>query len=140
MNIIDIENMTAAELKANQGEAVEAVANDEALAQRYVKALLDAKTRDEKLAEQGQTITLLQQAAEQQKAALRELEAGLALARDEAEAERGRALETESGLRNSGVELGRVSGELDQARDLAKRRRRVLAEISNLIAPALAEE
>lgn len=62
MNIIDILNLSAAELKEKRAEAVEAataVPVDE-LAGRAVQFLLDAKMRDEKLAEQGKTITLLQ--------------------------------------------------------------------------------
>ena len=59
---IDIENMTAAELKAQQAAVISGLEGESDLASRFVRARLDAKLRDEKLAEQGVTITELQSA------------------------------------------------------------------------------
>lgn len=67
MSIIEIENMTAAQLKERASELAEQVNDDQDLAIRYVQARLDAKLRDEKLAEQGKTIALLQDALESAK-------------------------------------------------------------------------
>ena len=70
MNLIEIENLSAVELKARRDELVEAAkgAPVEELAARYVQARLDATQRDEKLAEQGKTITALQDALSAAKA------------------------------------------------------------------------
>ena len=61
MTIQEIENMTFAELKARQSELIGAMKDTlpTELAARYVQARLDAKQRDEKLSEQGRTITNL---------------------------------------------------------------------------------
>lgn len=61
MQLTKIENLSAAELKSRREELADAVVaaaeiDREELAARYVQARLDAKLRDEKLAEQGQTI------------------------------------------------------------------------------------
>lgn len=55
-----VENMTAQELKDSRSELIEdltSFGNVTELAQRYVQARLDAKMRDEKMAEQGKQIT-----------------------------------------------------------------------------------
>lgn len=70
-----IENMSASELK-DQREALVALAAGQPaadLAARYVQARLDARMRDEKLAEQGKTITILQAAHEELSGANAEL-------------------------------------------------------------------
>jgi len=69
MNLTDIENLTAAQLKAQSIELSEEAAKSDPkeLAKRYIKARIDAATRDEKLAEQGKTITSLNEALEAQK-------------------------------------------------------------------------
>ena len=73
MSLHEIENLTHAELKAQRDELVKAAAHEHVadLAARYVQARTDAKARDEKLAEQGATITALTagNAAMQQKIA-----------------------------------------------------------------------
>lgn len=58
-----IENLSAAELKAERAELAQAIAANppEELAARYVQARLDAKIRDEKLAEQAATLRALEQ-------------------------------------------------------------------------------
>lgn len=71
MKLADVENLSAAELKEQRAAIVESLEADAAeLKARYVQARLDAKQRDEKLAEQGKTITLLQESLESTKAAL----------------------------------------------------------------------
>lgn len=62
MNLHEIENMTAADLKAQRAELAESLKAEppDDLADRYLQARHDAKQRDEKLAEQGRTITALQ--------------------------------------------------------------------------------
>lgn len=66
MTFEDIENLSGTELK-NQREAIltaiESLDTGECR-KRYLQARIDAKIRDEKLAEQGRTIALLQQTAE----------------------------------------------------------------------------
>jgi hypothetical protein len=58
MQIHEVENLPAAELKTRKAELIEALGGGE-LAQRYVQARTDAKMRDEKLAEQGGMIAAL---------------------------------------------------------------------------------
>lgn len=66
MKIHDIENLSAAELKSRRHElkAGLASASHDELAGRYLQARTDASMRDEKLAEQGRTITTLNDAAD----------------------------------------------------------------------------
>ncbi|MHC4867482.1 MAG: hypothetical protein ACYTEX_25700 [Planctomycetota bacterium] len=70
MEIHQIEAKTFAELKADPIALTEALKSQpaEVLAVRYFKHLMDAKHRDEKLSEQGKTITALQQGLEAAKA------------------------------------------------------------------------
>ena len=129
MKISDIENMGAAEIKEARADIAEALKDAPDLIPRYIATLIDAKTRDEKLAEQGRTITMLQEAAGASKEKVAAIE-------DSAE--------------RLAKEVARIAGELADANercadlaavaDLAKRRRVVLAEISGLIAPLLVEE
>lgn len=62
MNTHDIENLSADELKARRDELIDAarMLPPGEVAARYVQARTDAARRDEKLAEQGKTITALQ--------------------------------------------------------------------------------
>ncbi len=60
MKIHEVENMSADELKTGQAEIVKALDGNAELAARYVQARLDAKIRDEKLAEQAKTLEALQ--------------------------------------------------------------------------------
>ena len=79
MTLHEIENLSFAELKAQRTDLVESLKETDAgaLAARYVQARMDAKQRDEKLAEQGKTIALLQasleKAAGEQQALLQQL-------------------------------------------------------------------
>ena len=75
----ELDALPLAELKGRRDELAEAIKCDaKALAVLYLKRLYDARNRDEKLAEQGKTITLLQEAAEQAKARIVDLEAASA--------------------------------------------------------------
>lgn len=58
--IHDIENATSLALKEGRKEAIKIARDSEDVAERYVQARLDATFRDEKLAEQGVTISALQ--------------------------------------------------------------------------------
>lgn len=62
MSIHEIENLSFAELKEKRAEITEALKGIpvEELANRYLQARTDAKQRDDKLSEQGKTITALQ--------------------------------------------------------------------------------
>lgn len=119
MKISEIENMDAIALKACRQAAADAeeIKTDPTLAARYVQARLDATVRDEKLAEQGRTITALQNAldaANQKQEAtddqIEELGGALersstALTASQAEEERQRTLSDQ------------LTAERDQARD-----------------------
>lgn len=62
MTITEIENLTSAELKERKPAILESLKTESVvtLAERYFLARLDAKMRDEKLAQQGRLITELQ--------------------------------------------------------------------------------
>lgn len=63
MTIQDVENLSAAELKADRNKIADLLGAEltaDSLAGRYVQARYDAKARDEKLAEQGVMITVMQ--------------------------------------------------------------------------------
>lgn len=72
MKTIEVENMQAAELKERQGELAKAIDGEPDLPERYIQARLDAKIRDEKLAEQARTLEALETGLE---AAKRDIEA-----------------------------------------------------------------
>lgn len=68
MQIQDVENLSADELKAQRVEAVQVARKAPDVAERFVGARIDAKVRDEKLASQGETIgNLTAQAVERTK-------------------------------------------------------------------------
>ena len=81
MTIQDIENLTFAELKASGKSIVLELGGNE-LAARYVQARTDARQRDEKLAEQGQTIANLNAALAASRAELANVKAVLSAAQD----------------------------------------------------------
>lgn len=64
MTLQDIENLSASELKARRSELQSAVDGPAELVKRYLDTLYTAKLRDEKLDEQGKTITALQKGNE----------------------------------------------------------------------------
>lgn len=85
MTIYEIENLTAAQLKERKAELVE-VAKEfpvDDLAARYVQARMDAKIRDEKLAEQGKTITRLESELDGERKAAKHLVDKLAKLKEE---------------------------------------------------------
>lgn len=88
MNIAEIENLSFSELKAGGVNLVEAAQKlpAEELAARYVQARTDAKQRDEKLAEQGETIRALHEGLGAGKEKVQSLNAELAKAREESAA------------------------------------------------------
>lgn len=78
--LTSVENMTAQELKDARNELIEdlvAFAPPADVARRYIQARFDAKTRDEKLAEQGELITGLESEIERQKGIVDSLESQL---------------------------------------------------------------
>lgn len=162
MTITEVENMDAGTLKAKRAEAVEAVKGAPELAARYVQARLDATTRDEKLGEQGKTITALQDAAEASKKREADLRRTLetacadALAAGQAhESKLARVLEVTRTAATSANEMvesltnnladlqsecAEEKTQRAEAEALAKSRRAVLAQITGLIAPLLVQE
>lgn len=84
MKLYDVKNMSFADLKAKRTEIIESLdapgsgtreVSFVELITAFVGALTDAKGRDEKLAEQGKTITALQDGLEASKAFTKELSA-----------------------------------------------------------------
>ena len=63
MNLQDVENLSAADLKTRKKELLAAIKADAPaeLADRYIQARTDAKVRDEAMAKQGKTIDSLQE-------------------------------------------------------------------------------
>jgi hypothetical protein len=63
MNIQEIENLSAEELKSRRMELAGELSSVKSadLVPRYLSTLIDAKMRDEKLSEQGSTIRILQE-------------------------------------------------------------------------------
>lgn len=142
MTISEIENLSYAELKARREELIEAAAADDGgvLAQRYVQARTDAKLRDEKLAEQGQTIdalkagyAALQEKSAAQDAQIKELETKLQDALK-------RVSEDIASLQDAKQQIGAEMMRADQCEALAKARRVALASIMQIISPVLAAE
>ena len=135
MDLIQAENLTAADIKKRRDEVREAAesADKGALIQRYIGTLYNAKARDELLATQGKTIKVLQDAA--------------AVSTD-------RIVAMESSLHEANTELTRCKVELGEAVEkisvaealvvtstaLAKSRRVGVAQIANICNPLLAEE
>lgn len=132
MNLIDIENMKAADLKAHKQQAIEAAkgADHADLAGRYVQARLDAVTRDEKLAEQGVTITSLNQAMAQTTAQLTQAVAELKGLQARFEQQKASLAECTQALASE-----RQARAL--AETLAKARRVAVAEINAIAGKAL---
>lgn len=57
MKTTEVENMTLEDLKAQRNALPDEVRECEDLAERYIQARLDAKQRDQRMAEQGEEIT-----------------------------------------------------------------------------------
>jgi predicted nucleic acid-binding Zn-ribbon protein len=149
MKLTEIENLTAADLKARKAELIEAAqaAGSAELAARFVQARTDAATRDAKLAEQGETISNLNAALQTATTQLANAEANAqTLTRARAEAEKQLALKQEAvaQLQKAVAETG---AKASAALALAKSRRAALADImqhanqlAGRIAPLLADE
>lgn len=142
MTITEIENLTAAELKSRRdqliAEAQKAPADE--VARRYVQARQDAAMRDEKMAEQGRTITALQEALTDLKAKSSQQAGEIATllrAVDEAETMIASERTANQNLRE---QIQQEREEARRWRELAKARRAVLARITSEVAPLLAEE
>lgn len=121
MGICDIENLSAAELKAQKAELLEAAKATpvDDLAARYLQARTDAKQRDEKLAEQAETLAALREglkAVKEREAAANKtyVEAVVAM-KDEAAAFKKCADETIDELRASGESLADIIKDLQSA-------------------------
>lgn len=142
MTLIEIENLTFAELKSHRSEAIEAAkaADVGELAARFVDARTDAKQRDEKLGEQGKIIVLLQDSLERAAQQFAEFQRRA----DAAEQSCTVANNTIAGLRDelakAREELSLLAKDRDTAVTLAKARRGALAEIMKTIAPLLVQE
>jgi len=131
MTLHNIENMSAADLKAQRPELVAAAeaADKKELAGRYVQARTDASLRDEKLAEQGETIKGLQlglRSVEQQNAVAEDKLA--ALVKQAAEQQR-KATEREAALQDQLRERTEAIRGLDtQLAETSERCRRLRIE------------
>lgn len=132
MTTAEVENLSHADLKARKDELATALEKVPAaeLAARYVQARTDAKFRDEKLAEQGQTLAALQEGMTAVKAQAAQTidsvkQAGQAAL---AEAERAHA-----------AELAKVNAENAILVTLAAKRREALAGVMQYVTPLLIE-
>lgn len=142
VTLIDIENMSAAEIKQRWDDCADAARGTNAadLAQRYVQARFDAKLRDEKLAEQARTIEGLSTGLE----SAREANDGW---KSKVEEMRTRIAEAEHLAISNGQrivemreEISAIKKRAEAAEKLAKDRRGALADIMTTIAPLLAQE
>lgn len=98
MKTIEVENMTAAELKERQDELAKAVDGEPDLPERYIKALITSKVRDETMGKQARTLETLQTGLESAKR-------GMAL-KDEIAV---RIIDEREGLRDQVTQLERAS-------------------------------
>lgn len=153
MAVHDIEAMSFDELKTKRDATVESLTSEPpaVLAARYVKALMDAKHRDEKLGEQGKTIVALQdgmEAAKQQDSArierLGRRTAELADTRNELESTQATAAEQKRALDEQVNTLkARRAEETERANRLkaeALRNHSVLSQAAKLLNDALAAQ
>ncbi len=142
MKIHEIENLSAEVIKANQAELIESAKKVDSgdLAERYVQARLDSKRRDEKLAEQGVTIKLLQDGTTLSLENTVHLTAKLA----EMESSKAAVVTDLAGVKSLASQLKtEVSVALikyQRAKQLAKARRGALADVLKIVSPLLAEE
>lgn len=158
MTLIDLENLSAGDLKAleNKLDMAKAAPHDE-LAARYCRALYDAKARDEKLAEQGRTINALndalgeakQKAADAEARCQQAVSAGdhaVVTLRDQIATLKFKLEETEKAARQLTGDIDAQRARAEAAEALAKARRTALADVMNFagqlsgkVAPLLAE-
>lgn len=160
MTLVEIENLPHDELKAKRLELIDAAAKGDVkeLATRFVDARTDAKLRDIRMGEQGETITKHEatiatlnnvvkeksdlvtkregeiRAVENQLVAEQNVSRSLREAAEESDRQHQAAI---SQLR---AELQQMAGQLEAANRLAKDRRVALAGVMNVISPVLAAE
>lgn len=148
MTLADVENLTAAELKAKRSEIVKSIEGEkvpvEDLITRYLQARLDAKVRDEKLAEQGKAITILQQELEAATEKATVWEDRESYCRQEAKKSVDQ-LETkitalEKVVADARTANSQLTTALKEAQTLAKARRKALADVAGVINPLLVQE
>lgn len=157
MTLNEIENLSFADLKTKRDELLAGLkeADHAELASRYVQARTDAKQRDEKLGEQGQTIAALQsgyQALERESAGtISDLRAQLEKAEGRAnrletmnvniEERLTKAVEAEkANVAKLQADLAQETTRANAAEALAKNRRKGLADVAGIINPLLAAE
>lgn len=153
MELHEIENLSAAELKERREELVAAArkAPVDQLAARYVQARTDAKLREDKLAEQGKTIMLLQQAMEKSdvgheltKQSLVQTQAALSAKEKELGASQSiitaRDSERTQLIDDFQQKLAAETARANAADAFAKARRKGLADVAAIINPLLAAE
>lgn len=146
MSLANIENMPAAELKANRESLVAESAKEpvEQLAARYVQARTDAALRDEKLSEQGRTITLLQESLTEAKALLQKREAEIRETERQLQAEKdtnaanvGNYEMALTNLRDNmtalAADLSQRTSDLAAATQLAAKRKAALVDVLKLV-------
>lgn len=138
----DIENLSASELKQRRVELTKEMSEvaPDALASRYVQARLDAKMRDEKLAEQGTTITLLQSSLEEKNAQLDDATTKIDAANKQIDSTAKALTASQAETREWKGHAEKATGDLLKVASLAKRRREVLAQLVSMISPLLVEE
>lgn len=142
MTLIDIENLTFAELKSQRATLIEAArkADMAELATRFVDARTDAKQRDEKLAEQGKRIDQQQALMDRTLKTLDEHEQRANQAERDCAASNGKINEQLEAMAVLEKRLRKAESDCVAAEQLAKSRRSVLADIMQQVAPLLAQE
>lgn len=133
MQLNEIVNLTAAELKVKRQELMDSIEPDKVLAARFLQALTDAKLRDEKLAEQGITISNLNTALARTNSKIVELEAALTKANERIDLMQADNTKVVAEMTDSIMRAA-------TAEQRAKARRVALASIMALISPLLAAE
>lgn len=122
MTIYDVENMTAAELKANlkslSAEAMSFPIRE--LAKRYVRARLDAKMRDETLQKQGECINEFESALPNINHIIADLQDILALERsshlEDMKGAHEKAAYLQKSLDAANVRIGELSRDIETAK------------------------
>lgn len=142
MTLIEIENLSATELKERRAELeTEAAKGDAAeLAKRFVQARFDAKSRDEKLSEQGATITSLNAAVSASVEKTTEAQAEVASLKAQLKKANESATAVKSEVEKFVAAMKETEARAVAAERLAKSRRVALADVMKTISPVLAAE
>lgn len=138
----EIENMSYADLKAQRADLIAKVesAPVKELATRYVQARTDAAGRDEKLSEQGRTITILQEALEAEKSRAVAAEKRAAEVESLRQASAQQAVKFNAALEALAKELQAEKAEGARFKGLAKSRRQAVAAVVQMLSPLLVDE